>query len=260
MLLTQKLFFGNTGLSHNFSSFHISFGFIRHLEDCFNHSIPVKKHFSRYKHWFQPKDYWRYPHDTLVVAQFRDPYLWLEAMRAVPHHMPSHAGLDWKPFLEKTWTTPRIGLDLKLKGDEMCQHHYKYRDVISCIHKPEPDAPIDNRHSLDKPFYEMRNDGSGEPYDNIMELRSDKIRDILEIKKFPGVADLWMVQYEYMLAQGTQKLLDHITEWTGIKPQCKAYPPQNRPQRELTKEFVEYVTAHLNWTVEAEIGFVPRKV
>lgn len=195
-----------------------------------------------------------------MVAQFRDPYLWLEAMRAVPHHMPSHAGLDWKPFLEKTWTTPRIGLDLKLKGNEMCQHHYKYRDVISCIHKPEPDVPSDNRHSLDKPFYEMRNDGSGEPYDNIMELRSDKIRDILEIKKFPGVADLWMVQYEYMLAEGTQSLLDHITEWTGIKPQCKAFPPQNRPQRELTKEFVNYVTAHLNWTVEAEIGFVPRKV
>ena len=140
----------------------------------------------------------------------------------------------------------------------MCQHHFKYQDIISCVHKPEPDVPVDTRHSLDKPFYEMRNDGSGEPYDNIMELRSDKIRDIMEIKDFPGVADLWIVQYEYMLAQGTQDLLDYITEWTGIKPTCKAYPPQHRPVRNLTSDFVQYVTDHLNWTTEAFIGFEPR--
>lgn len=228
-----------------------------HLLDCFNHSIPVEKKFTRYKHWFMPRDYFRYPHDTLVIAEFRNPYDWLRAMREVPHHSPAHANLPWKKFLSKPWTMPRIGLDLELKGTEMCQHHFKYKDLISCIHRPVPNATIDERHSLDRPFYEMRNDGSGLPYDNIMELRSDKIRNILEIKDFPGVADLWMVQYEYMVSHGTQQILDRIEEWTGVKPKCDAYPPQFRRQRNMTKDFVQYVTDHLNWTVEELIGYEP---
>lgn len=179
------------------------------------------------------------------------------AMHAVPHHSPAHAGLEMEEFLSKKWTTERIGLDLQLKGNEMCQHHFRYKDIVSCVHKPEPNVPVDNRHSLDKPFYEMRNDGSGEPYANIMEMRSDKIRNIMEIKDFPGVADLWMVQYEYMLAHGTQELLDRITEWTGIKPMCDAFPPQFRRQRNMTDDFVQYVTSHLNWTVEELIGYEP---
>mgnify|MGYP005843947633 CR=1 FL=1 len=217
----------------------------------------MEKKFSRYKHWFQPNDPFRYPHDTLVIAEFRNPYDWLMAMHHVPHHSPAHAGVDWKTFLTKTWTTKRIGLDLKLKGDEMCQHHFQYRDLISCIHKPEPWVPVDNRTSLDKPFYEMRNDGSGEPYDNIMEMRSDKIRNTLEIKDFEGVADLWMIQYEYMLSHGTKELLDRITEWTGVKPKCKPYPPQDRRVREVPEDFIQFITDHLNWTAEAHIGYEP---
>jgi len=228
-----------------------------HLVDCFNYSVPVEKKFSRYKHWFQPKDYFRYPHDTLVIAEFRNPYDWLLAMQDTPHHMPSHANLEWKEFLTKAWTTPRVGLDLKMKGNEMCQHHFEYKDIISCVHKPEPDTPTDNRYSLDKPFYEMRLDGSGKPYDNIMDMRADKIRNIMEIKDFPGVADLWMVQYEYMLWHGTKELLDRITEWTGITPQCKPFPPQRRRQRNMTDEFMQYVTAHMNWTTEEWIGYEP---
>ena len=96
--------------------------------------------------------------------------------------------------------------------------------------------------------------------DEKIELRSDKIRNILEIKEFPGVADLWMVQYEFLLSQGTQELLDRITEWTGVEPRCKAFPPQFRRQRNITKEFVYYVTDHLNWTVEAEIGYEPMAI
>lgn len=178
-------------------------------------------------------------------------------MHHVPHHSPSHSGVDWKTFVTKTWTTPRVGLDLELKGDETCQHHFKYKDLISCIHRPEPWKPVDNRTSLDKPFYEMKRDGSGEPYDNIMEMRSDKIRDTLEIKNFEGVADLWMIQYEYMLRTGTKQLLDRITEWTGIQPKCKAYPPQERRQREMPEDFIQFVTDHLNWTTEAFIGYEP---
>lgn len=180
-------------------------------------------------------------------------------MHAVPHHSPAHAGLEWEEFLSKPWTTKRSGLDLTLKGDELCQHYFEYKDLISCVHKPEPWVPVDNRTSLDKPIYEMRNDGSGTPYDNIMEMRSDKIRNMFDIKDYEGVADVWMIQYEYMVKTGTSKLLDRVAEWTGVKPQCKPYPPQDRRQREMPEDFVQYVTDHLNWTAEAFIGYEPMR-
>ena len=84
------------------------------------------------------------------------------------------------------------------------------------------------RYSEHQPFYEMRNDGSGRPYDNIMEMRTDKIRNFLSVANYKGVADLWVLQYEYLVLKGTQHLIDRIEEWTGIPPRCQAKPPQLR--------------------------------
>lgn len=61
-----------------------------------------KNRLVRHKHWFQ--------HDilpelreerTLVIAQFRDPFYWIEGMQRKPHHAPMHYKLPtWKVFLE----------------------------------------------------------------------------------------------------------------------------------------------------------------
>ena len=221
----------------------------------------MENRLSRYKHWFQYNNPKAYPHDTLVLAQFRNPYDWLKAMQHVPHHSPEHISKHWSVFLSKPWTMDRIGSDLLLTGNEICQENFHYRDIISCVREPLPRTHYNHtlRYSEQQPFYEMRNDGSGIPYNNIMELRADKIRNFLSTSQYPGVADVWVLQYEFLLQTGTQHLLDRISEWTGITPTCEAKPPQIRKQkikeRTVTPDFAAYVRKNLNWTVEKLIGY-----
>lgn len=193
-----------------------------------------------------------------------------------PHHAPAHirtqanatyqmkgAGNDWRIFLTKPWTTERIGKDLLLTGNETCQEHFMYRDIVSCIREPVPKSHYKHKlkYSEQTPFYEMRNDGSGEPYDNILEMRSDKIRNFLSVRDYDGVADVWVLRYEDLLRKGTHQLLDQIEEKTGVKPNCKAHPPQtervNKRLRQISPGFAAHVRKHLNWTVEGWIGYEP---
>ena len=219
---------------------------------------------TRYKHWFQYPGYYRYPHDTLVIAQFRNPYDWLKAMQHVPHHSPAHLQYRndkyWKEFLSTTWTMERVGTDRwdNYSGGP-CQDHFQYSDIISCAVEPLPKSHYGDKiyYSEHQPFYEMKNDGSGTPYENIMELRSDKILNMLNIKDYQGIADVWAVQYEFLLAKGTAGLIKQIEDWTGIKANCTTYEPQQRTFRPIEKEMANYIRDKLNWTVEAMIGYGP---
>lgn len=67
-----------------------------HLNECFNHSIPVKRELVRYKHWFQSPDYntSKIAEGTLVLTIFRNVYEWVEAMRKTPRKC-----LDCEPDL-----------------------------------------------------------------------------------------------------------------------------------------------------------------
>jgi hypothetical protein len=260
-----------SGSRGNASSYALSR--LSHLSDCFGHALPVYKRLTRYKHWFQYEDPKKYRHDTLVIAQFRNPYDWLKAMEHVPHHSPAHMRTkegssvhsitsenDWKIFLTKSWTMERVGMDLLLPPNTTCQEGFRYQDIISCVEEPLPESYYNwtQRYSEHQPFYEMRNDGSGEPYANILELRTDKIRNFLSTADYAGVADAWVVQYEYLLSRGTDHLLQKIAEYTGIEPKCKPIPPQNRKQKKsryISQQFAAHVRKHLNWTVEGWIGY-----
>jgi hypothetical protein len=200
----------------------------------------------------------KYKHDTLVIAQFRNPYDWLEAMRNVPHHCPAHMFMHWSEFLTKPWTTERIGLDLEITDDNApCQMDFRFNEIVSCNYEPLPHAAYKHklRYSEHQPIYELRQDGSGLPFSNIMEMRAAKIRNFLEVKDYVGVADLWTAQYEYLLAKGTKGMLDKISEWTGVPYKCDPFPPQNRRKRKLSKRFAKYVNEHLDWTAEGLIGY-----
>ena len=188
-------------------------------------------------------------------------------MQHVPHHAPSHLDKEWEPFLTIPWTAPRLGDDIEMgktinqsnnsTDTTPCQQQFIYQDIVSCVKRPLPESAYDHklRFSEDTPFYEMRNDGSGLPFRNIMEMRAAKIENFLSVGDYPGIANLWTVQYEYLLQNGTQRLLDRIRELTGIEPRCEAFPPQNRRKRKLEPAFVDYITEHLNWTAEAMIGY-----
>jgi hypothetical protein len=200
-------------------------------------------------------------------------------MEHVPHHSPAHlrtaqvanpdelklksgAENDWKIFLTKEWTTERVGLDLEMKGDEICTEDFHYKDIVSCSLEPLPESYYNwtIRYSEHQPFYEMRNDGSGIPYANIMEMRTDKIRNFLGVHDYAGVADVWVLQYEYLVATGTKHLIDRIEEWTGVKAQCKTKEPQLRKpklSRMISPDFSKFVRENINWTVEELIGYSP---
>ena len=234
---------------------------------------------TRYKHWFQHYDPTLYPQGTLVISQFRNPYGWLKAMEEMPHNAPAHLRTatdkyslsemlemattvnDWKVFLTKPWTMERVGSDLLITDTEntICQEYFRYKDLISCATEPLPASyynwTIINSENL--PFYEMRNDGSGLPYDNIIKLRTDKILNFLNVSTFPNVSDFWVLQYEDLLSTGTRELLDRIAESTGISDSCLPKEAQHRKPKMIVPEYAKYVREHVDWTVEELIGYKP---
>ena len=180
-----------------------------------------------------------------------------------PHHASEHLFLKWKEFVTKPWTMDRAGLDLEMSEEEKknpkaCQEAFLYRDIVSCHLRPyHPD-----HHHFDKtyfsnhqPFYEMRYDGSGEPFDNILEMRAAKNRNFLSTKDFRFVKELWIVHYEEMLSEGTEELIQNIEDATGIKSSCEASPPQDRKRRPIHGDEMEYLMDHLDWNAERVIGY-----
>jgi len=231
-----------------------------HLMDCFNHSIPVHRSLTRYKHWFQYENKTKIRKNSIVIAQFRNPYDWTAAMHKVPHHASKHIGLKWKEFVTKEWTAPRIGLDLEVtnKKDRICQERFKYNEIVSCIYEPLPHSAYEKiRYSEHQPIYELK--PNGKPYKNILEMRAAKIRNFLDVKNYANVHDVWTVQYEYLLKMGTRSLIHRIEELTGVEAKCDLYEPQERRKREIPKDFVSYLTKHIDWEAEQMIGYEKRK-
>ena len=165
--------------------------------------------------------------------------------------------MHWSEFLTKEWTTPRVGLDLEVPNTTICQEDFPWTNIVSCHNEPLPHEAYDHKlhFSEHQPFYELKQDGSGEAFPNIMEMRAAKIRNFLEVKDYVGVADLWTVQYEYLLAKGTKRMLDTISEWTGVPYKCDPFPPQNRRKRKLSARFAKFVNENLDWSAEGLIGY-----
>jgi len=242
-----------------------------HLELCFNHTIPVRRSLSRYKHWFQYDDS-KIPKHTLSIAMFRDPMSWTWATKAVPHHAPAHLDLPWKEFVTKEWTMERLHKDEVWRDEQMrigngtgriCQEYFHYHEIVSCLTRPYPQGywgpHRKHRFSQHQPFYEMRvNDPKGRPYENILKMRAGKIRNFMESATYSNVEGFWHYQYEGLLKTGTQELVEKIERATGVKrhpEKCKIYEPQDRRKRPMDPKFIDYMTDHVDWKAEALIGY-----
>lgn len=234
-----------------------------HLKECFDHSIPVNRQLTRYKHWFQDEHIVdnRVTNGTLVLAMFRNPFEWIEAMRARPHHASEHIHLGWEEFVTKPWTMERVGFDLNMTEDEKndpkaCQEDFMYRDIISCHVRPYPKGSFEKTYmSNHQPFYEMRNDGSGDPFKNILEMRAAKNLNFLSVKDYRAVKELWLIQYEALSEGGTAEVIRDIEKMTGATAKCRAYPPQNRKRRNISKDEIKYIEEHVSWEAENAIGY-----
>eukprot|EP00550_Attheya_septentrionalis_P010856 CAMPEP_0198298980 /NCGR_PEP_ID=MMETSP1449-20131203/42937_1 /TAXON_ID=420275 /ORGANISM="Attheya septentrionalis, Strain CCMP2084" /LENGTH=367 /DNA_ID=CAMNT_0044000397 /DNA_START=196 /DNA_END=1296 /DNA_ORIENTATION=- len=257
------------------------------LQKCFP-SIPVKPRLIRWKHWFQDDIGGYNAHEkTLVLAQFRDPYEWAEAMRKVPHHSPNHIGyggdykMEWKEFVNKPWTMKRRPVrDLNftnrtVKGS--CYEHFSYHELESCVEGSRDDPeykalfdkttrlnvlghPIDSAHdfSAHKPIYELKRDGSGKAFSNLMEMRSAKIYNFVATKDWDWVADTVVVQYERLLREGTEDLIQKFESITKLKRQCTPSPSQHRPKRLIDPGMINWITDNIDWDAEALLGYEKR--
>jgi hypothetical protein len=164
----------------------------------------------------------------------------------------------------------RLPSDLKIKeanqtlgmptSQIQCQEYFSYNQINSCQLRPYPDGHFKEKPPMSghQPQYEMRNDGSGLPYKNILELRADKIKNHLSVAEFEWVRDFVSVRYEELLGSGTEFLVKQIEKVTGVEAMCEPFAPQNRPKRSLNSAFVRYMTEHVDWDAEALVGYQPQ--
>jgi hypothetical protein len=237
-----------------------------HLQECFP-NVHFTNNPFRWKHWFQDEAIQKYDQERFViVAQFRNPYTWTEAMRSFPHHAPEHFHLDWPDFVTRSWTMPRYGKDLRYVGwtADMSAHEgspvcaageFMPHQVIPCM---EDRTAVSTRGIEMQALYELRNDGSGEAYHNILELRQNKINNFLEVANFARVEDLVIVQYEHAKRNGTTTLITQLEAALGQKAACHGVKGDaNFRERTIPTEFRTYLQTHIDWDTEAKIGYYP---
>jgi hypothetical protein len=234
----------------------------RSLTLCFPNST-VSSKLSRTGYFFQndPKD-----PSIHVVAIANNPYEWVESMRTHPQYMPNHANiLNWKEFLIKEWSIKRPDRDLEYERKEgpICQLNFSYNEVISCVEDPHED-------SLKNPIYELKRDGSGEPFKSILELRAAKLQNhAQEIR--PWVRNITTIQYESLtkdtidkdgkLVPGIYQLLQDLRfslkmEWSCNLDKAKSF----WNQFSLTDDFISFINDNVDWDAEALFGFKPLKI
>lgn len=223
-----------------------------HLRRCFGDDLRVHMGFTRFKHWFQYNntDMEENESRALVVAQFREPYSWVEAMRRENHHAPLHADLIWQQFVTRKWWMPRPPKDEPLANEtgRVCGQQFHYNEVVPCSESVF-------RRRGGHPRYELRVDGSGQPYDSVVQLRRDKIRNFLESAQYAGVAGHLTVRYEDVVTNGSCDILSRIEKATGVSAKCKAKPPQNLSVRNYDPRYVKWMNDNVDWSTEALIGY-----
>jgi len=252
-----------------------------HLTDCFlSEELEVKDALTRFKHWFQDDAVERkeMPHvETVVVAQFRNIYQWVESMRERPHHSPQHYDksnkkmLSWETFVTKPWSMNRVDEDEKLQRDSFlngtksssmieCHSQYKYNQINSCVEYPYNENETKILHKLGAGFhgpkYELLEDGSGRPYSSIVNMRAAKIRNFLSVAEFDWVKQLLVVRYEDLFLDGTESLIKSIEELTGVNATCDLFKPQvKKKQLNLPKLQKDWMEKHVDWKAENVIGY-----
>ncbi|KAL3782924.1 hypothetical protein HJC23_004903 [Cyclotella cryptica] len=108
--------------------------------------------------------------------------------------------------------------------------------------------------------YELNQDGSGRPYDSILQLRSDKIKNFLNVSEYDAVHAFFPVQFEFLVTRGTSELINELENVTGYKAKCKRADPQQLKERKYKESFINWVNEHLDWNTEKLIGYSPKKV
>lgn len=215
------------------------------------------------KHWFQKDDLNVVPENSaVVIALFRDPYDWVEAMRVEPHH--SHDHLDWSKEYQPYWYE-------KYDNDKGWRQMASPLPWKAFVTKPW----IGRRgysgylKGLGPYMYDYKNDGSERGYSSILDLRRDKILNHLSVADFGGARAFFPFRFEDLNVNGTSILLKSVEEASGLKAKCKATtgkadhrrrlgPKVITHHKELDPNFIDWMNQYLDWEVESHIGYSRR--
>lgn len=237
-----------------------------HLVDCFGDQIMVESSFSRWKHWFQYPDVAKQNQSAVVIAMFRDPYDWVEAMRGKLYHAHDHIGLAWKDFVMKPWAgnRPRGPADQAriedaekgLEKQVLCDGGFNFTEVFPCTKEDRESMRLGVGMGY---MYEMRHDGSGRAYGSIIELRTAKIQNFLQVPEFPGVMAFMPARYEMFNMHGTSEFLSQVSHLTGLQANCKPFNGTGVTMHKKTDPgFVRWMNQYHDWSTEAAIGYTKR--
>jgi len=187
--------------------------------------------YSTHKHF--PPWNWkaRKSDSTLFVVIFRNPYDWLRSLHRIPHHADrSLWHIPFSQFIRSQWVL-------------------KVHDPITM--------------QLGDPLVD-RNPRTGQPFKNVMELRTEKIKAMLRIRK--SVKNIYCVHYE-TARDYPKEVLQEIQKTFSLKAtpiyhpvvQYKAhafseiYTP--RKYVPISGKDLAHINAHLNTRIERKIGY-----
>jgi hypothetical protein len=258
----------------------------------------VTNTYKRHGHWFQEEDLNRVPENSaVVVAMFRDPYDWVEAMRIEPLHAHDHLrwttldddkdggdgdgdgttttkgeearSMTWKDFVTQPWIGQRgtndryTGRTNRGMNAARCMDSYTYYDAAPCSQNDT--AVVDG---LGEYKYEYRRDKSERGYGSIIDLRREKILNHLSVADFVGTRAFVPFRFEDASDDGGMLLLVKSIEGaTGLKAKCDAtagMAPNLLAQRKVTEleelpaDYIEWMDRFVDWEVESRIGYSRR--
>ncbi|MCE5317029.1 MAG: hypothetical protein LLG04_06655 [Parachlamydia sp.] len=168
---------------------------------------------------------------TLFVVIFRNPYDWLRSLHRIPHHADrSLWNIPFSQFIRSQW--------------------------VLTVHDPIT-------MKLGNPLVD-RNPHTGQPFKNVMKLRTEKIKTMLRIRK--SVKNIYCVQYETArdypkeVLQEIQKLYSlkatpiyHPVVHYQANAQSRIYEP--RKYAAISGEDLAHINAHLDKRIERKIGY-----
>jgi len=178
-----------------------------------------------------------------------------------------HKLLNWKEFVNRP---------LYLKGYYEEQDDNNHRIYCQKGYPPNSTSPcgqnrrfIPNevkgipevflRHlqfELNDPIYEKNQ--NGEPFENILQLRSIKLKNLLSIPEQWELAGIGFVQYDSLLGNRLKSLVEQIGRVIGINENvCPITPLFKKKTYNISAEFRDWITKSAQWDVEKLIGYQP---
>ena len=93
---------------------------------------------------------------------------------------------------------------------------------------------------------------------SVLELRSAKIRNFLDVKRWPRVKKFIKIHYESLVNFGLKVILDKIENGTGMKPSCDMFdekPPIVGGLETLDEGLIHWLNDNVDWKAERRIKY-----